>query len=122
MLIDILKPDFEFKDDRGTLTQLVRTGFSQVNVITSVEDSLRGGHYHKVNEEAFYIINGELELEVYKLNEKTNQEKYTFGPGDMFQIPRDIVHSFYFKKPTLLVSMYSDGVELPNGDKDILAD
>lgn len=120
MLINILKPDFEFKDDRGTLTQLVRTGFSQVNVITSVEDSLRGGHYHKLNEEAFYIINGELELQVYKLNEKTNQEKYTFGAGDMFQIPRDIVHSFYFKKQTLLVSMYTDGVELPNGEKDIL--
>ena len=120
MLINILVPDFKFNDNRGTLTQLVRSGYKQINVITSVEDSLRGGHYHKENEEAFFIINGELELEVYKLDEKNKSEKYIFGEGDMFQIPRDIVHSFYFKKQTLLVSMYSNGVELASGEKDIL--
>lgn len=120
MLINILKPDFEFIDNRGTLTQLVKDGYKQINVITSVDDSLRGGHYHKENEEAFYIINGELELEVYNLNQIDKIEKYIFQEGDMFQIPRGVIHSFYFKKPTLLVSMYSNGVELANGEKDIL--
>lgn len=120
MLIKILKPDFEFEDERGSLTQLVRTGYTQVNVITSVADSLRGGHYHEKNEEAFYIITGKLKLEVAGLEEGVGQEEYVFSAGDMFQIPRGIVHSFYFAQPTTLVSMYSGGVEQPGGVKDII--
>ena len=34
-MIDILNPDFKFEDARGTLTQLVRRGYSQFNVVTS---------------------------------------------------------------------------------------
>ena len=35
MLINILKPDFTFNDDRGTLVQLVHEGYNQMNVVTS---------------------------------------------------------------------------------------
>lgn len=119
MLIELLKPDFNFEDERGTLIQLCREGYKQVNVITSVSDSVRGGHYHQNNEEAFFVIAGELKLEVWSLNNK-QKEEYTFKEKDMFCIPRNIVHSFVFIKPTILVSMYSNGVELENGDKDIL--
>lgn len=120
MLINILRPDFEFEDNRGSLIQLVNTGYAQVNVITSVAESLRGGHYHEINEEAFYIVSGELELEVCRIGDCSEQEKYVFRAGDMFQIPRNIVHSFYFTQPSTLVSMYSKGVELPGGGKDII--
>ena len=122
MLINILKPDFEFKDARGSLIQLVRTGYTQINVITSASDSLRGGHYHGQNEEAFYILDGELRLDVHKVGERNIQETYDFKNGDMFEIPRDIVHSFYFKKHTTLVRMYSNGVELSDGGMDILVE
>lgn len=33
MLYQGLKTDFTFTDDRGTLTQLARTGYSQINVV-----------------------------------------------------------------------------------------
>lgn len=120
MLIDILKPDFEFQDVRGTLTQIVRTGYNQVNVITSVADSVRGGHYHKENMEAFYIIEGAMELDVWLPGEE-EKERYTFAAGDMFVIPLGVIHSFNFLNATTLVSMYSKGVEYPDGSKDIIA-
>ena len=115
-MIEILKPDFEFSDDRGKLTQLVHQGFSQVNVIYSRAGSFRGGHYHKQNCEAFYIINGELELTV-SLGDTV--ESYTFKSEDMFLIPENIVHSFRFSTDTLLVSMYNNGLEQAGGTKDI---
>lgn len=120
MLINILKPDFEFKDVRGTLIQLVRMGYNQINVITSVSNSIRGGHYHKNNMEAFYIICGELELDVWE-DGQAEIESYHFKTGDMFMIPSYVVHSFKFVHETTLVSMYSNGVELPDGSKDIIA-
>ena len=46
MLIEFIKPDFDFTDDRGSLTQLVHKGWNQVNYITSVGGAFRGNHYH----------------------------------------------------------------------------
>lgn len=116
-LITILKPDFTFEDDRGRLIQLVRRGFSQVNVIYSKKDSVRGKHYHKLNSEAFFVISGIFELTV-NINDKI--EYYTFKEGDMFLIPPLIIHSFRYLEDTCLVSMYSLGVEIDfiNGTKD----
>ena len=104
--------DFEFQDDRGTIVQPVHQGYRQFNVITTKKGVMRGGHYHKQNEEAFYILSGALTIEV-------NGEKTDFKAGDFFGIEANDMHSFYFLEDTLLVSMYSNGVELPDGNKDI---
>ncbi|QNK42431.1 cupin domain-containing protein [Caproicibacter fermentans] len=76
----------------------------------------RGNHYHEQNEEAFYIINGEVILFVQK---GKIQGKYSSHTGDMYKIPRDVLHSFKFETYTLLASMYSHGVEMSDGTKDI---
>ena len=34
-MVDFLTPDFKFTDERGTLVQLVREGYAQVNVVHS---------------------------------------------------------------------------------------
>ena len=117
-MIKILKPDFSFVDERGSLTQLVREGYKQVNVVESKKDSFRGCHYHKINEEAFYIISGGLKLEVSRVGSDAI-ETYEFNTGDMFLIEPYVVHSFSFLEDSTLVSMYSSGVELQDGNKDI---
>lgn len=116
MLINILTPNFEFEDDRGKLVQLVREGYKQYNVIFSKENVERGNHYHKENNEAFYVITGKIVLKVEK---DGISEEYEFSTGDMFEIPPYVVHSFYYIEDTWLASMYSNGVELADGKKDI---
>ncbi len=116
MLISILKPNFIHNDDRGTLTQLVREGYHQVNVIESKPGSERGGHYHKQNSEAFFVVEGSFRL---RLTKDEASEVYEFRKGDMFAIHALVSHSFEFLERTILVSMYDNGVELPNGEKDI---
>lgn len=116
MLIRILKPDFIHKDDRGTLTQLVHDGYKQVNVIYSDPGSIRGRHYHKENTEAFYIISGKLTL---ILEKDGVREEHRFETEDMFEVPPYAVHEFIFTEATTLISMYSNGVEISDGLKDI---
>ena len=113
MLIETVKPNFEFKDERGELVQLVREGFSQFNVITSHENVVRGGHFHKLNTEAFYIVSGKCLVKVK--NEKGEQDERVFSSGDMFKIEPFIMHSFEYQEETLLVSIYSSGVEIEGG-------
>jgi quercetin dioxygenase-like cupin family protein len=101
------------------MTQLVREGYTQINVIASVAGAERGGHYHKENTEVFYVIDGRFSLTVSKDGVK---ETYDFRAGDMFCILPCVSHSFCFKEYTLLVGMYSKGVENDDGTKDIYPD
>lgn len=41
MLVDIIKPDFLFEDNRGSLVQLVHDNFKQFNIIKSKKGVIR---------------------------------------------------------------------------------
>lgn len=116
MLITYMKPDFEFKNENGVLLQLVHDGWKQFNVISSTANGVRGGHYHKYNEEGFYIISGRFHLKVWK---DDVEETYEMKAGDMFLIKPYVFHTFEYLEDTLLISMYSNGVELDSHTKDI---
>jgi quercetin dioxygenase-like cupin family protein len=118
MLIEFIKPNFEHIDARGSLRQLVRNGWKQVNYITSAKNSFRGSHYHRFNCEAFYVISGEfrLALENHATGEK---EVHYIKSGDFFTVQPNIIHSFYYTEDSILISFYDRGVEDQDGDKDI---
>ena len=118
-LIQWLKIDFEFENEAGCLRQLVHGGWKQVNVITSRKGSVRGGHYHKYNTEAFYLINGSLTLTLWRGGAR---ETYEIRQGDFFAVLPGVYHTFEYHEDTLLVSMYSNGVEMESGVKDIWTD
>lgn len=118
MLVEFIKPDFEFEDARGSLKQLVHNGWQQVNYITSVAGAFRGNHYHKENAEAFFVINGRFHL-IAETLDKAQIEEYEMKTGDFFVIKPNINHSFDFVENTSLISLYSLGVEKPDGTKDI---
>lgn len=118
MLIEFIKTDFDFKDERGSLTQLVHGGWNQVNYITSVKGAFRGDHYHVYNKEAFYVISGGFKLSLR--HNKTNESaEYNIKTGDFFVIHPNVMHSFLYTEDTALISMYNRGVELKDGTKDI---
>lgn len=119
-LIEILTPDFVHSDERGTLVQLVHGGYNQVNAVFTRKGTVRGNfHYHKKNDEVFYVISGAVDVTVTLGEEK---QQYSFSGGDMFRINKNIRHSFCYTEDTYLVVMYPDGVELDDGTKDIYND
>lgn len=115
MLIERIKPDFEYEDERGILTQLVSRGYSQVNVIWSKGGIVRGGHYHKFNTEAYYMIKGKCRVTARK---KPEEESSIFKAGDFFRIGPYVTHDFDFIEDSILVTMYSLGIELDHGQMD----
>ncbi len=115
MLIERIKPDFVYTDGRGMLTQLVRRGYSQVNVVISKEGIFRGGHYHKLNTEAYYVIQGKCKVTAYTGDVR---ESEIFCAGDFFRIGPNVTHDFTYMEDSILVTMYSLGVELDGGLMD----
>ena len=116
MLIEILKPDFVFEDERGKLIQLVHGGYSQFNIVLSKSGMLRGKHYHKENNEVFFVIDGSFEFIASRENEIEN---YVFRKGDMFLVRPYVIHSFKYLEDSLVAAMYDKGVEHEDSTKDI---
>ena len=47
------------------------------------------------------------------------REEYQIKEGDFFLINKNVFHTFEYYEDTLLVSLYSSGVELSENTKDI---
>ena len=108
----ILTPDFCHEDTRGALVQLVHEGYKQVNVVFSKGGTVRGGHYHRWNREAFYVIEGVCEV---TLLERNSEETRVFSTGEFFLIEPNVGHIFHYLEDTILVGLYDKGVETDDG-------
>lgn len=113
-------PDFEFRDERGSLVQLVHDGYKQINILRSKKGTFRGGHYHKESKEAFYVINGSVRVEFR--TQDGNLENHVFTAGEFFEIQPYIIHSMSFDEDCDLVAMYDICVEKEDGTKDIFSE
>lgn len=113
------QPDFEFADARGSLTQLVHRGYTQINVLESRKGVTRGGHYHKISREAFFVVEGSVDVTLKRGEER---EQVTFSKGEFFQFSPYVVHSMYFPEDCILFAMYDIPVENEDGTKDIYAE
>lgn len=117
-LIEILSPDFTFSDDRGTLTQIVHGGFSQVNAVFTKAGKIRGNfHYHEHTKELFFVIKGKIQ---FTAEYEGRKEEYIFSDGDMFLVNENVRHHFLYLEDTYLVGLYTEPVERADGTKDIV--
>lgn len=115
MMIKTLFPEFSHIDNRGSLTQLVSRGYSQINILVSNSGVTRGGHFHKVCREAFYVIEGTV-----KVTAENGEDFYEqiFQQGDFFEIYPGTVHEMYFPERCIMAVLYDKPVETESG-KDI---
>lgn len=115
-LYEKLNADFEFSDERGRLTQLVHEGYRQVNILESKKGTVRGGHYHKLAREAFFVIHGAVDVTMRRDSE---QETVRFQKSDFFLIRPNTVHSLSACVDNVLLALYDVPVEQADGTKDI---
>ena len=118
-LYRIREVDFQHKDVRGCLTQLIHSGYAQVNVLESKKGATRGTHFHREATEAFYLIVGSVET---VLVGKDSSERVVFQKGDFFEIPPNVLHNMMFLEESLMVQMYSIPVEREDGTKDFFVE
>lgn len=112
----ILTPDFEHADERGKLSQLTHGGYEQINVLSSKKGVTRGGHYHRISREAFFVADGSVEVTFTRDGET---ETATFKKNAFFEIPPLVSHSMFFPEDCILVALYDIPVERDDGTKDI---
>jgi quercetin dioxygenase-like cupin family protein len=118
-MLELLKPDFQFEDDRGKLIQLIHEGYEQVNVLVSRKGAFRGEHFHRISSEAFYVVCGSVELIAERDGIKMSS---LFHEGDFFRIEPLVKHSLTFPENCTLVALYDKCIESQDGTKDIYSE
>ena len=115
-LYEIMKPEFEFSDQRGQLKQLVHVGWKQVNVLITNAGVVRGVHYHKISREAFFLISGSVDVKFRNGNEYAERH---FEKGEFFLVLPGAVHELSFPEDCVMIQLYDIPVEQDDGSKDI---
>lgn len=96
-LFHIVPRYFEHVDARGSITGLLNIGvWREVNLISSDAGMTRGGHFHKVTEECFVILSGQIRVLFRKCNKpgEWRKEECLFGAGDVFIVRPWVEHTF----------------------------
>ena len=110
------KPVFEFRDRKGILREVIRRdNWRQMNEAIRYKGQSSGHHYHKVDEELFYVLSGKIQVEI--INIKTKEKtKFTAGPTEGFIVEPYEVHSFFYIEDTVLIAMHSLPFDKNNPD------
>jgi quercetin dioxygenase-like cupin family protein len=75
--------NYRREDERGSLVEISRGLWQQINHLTIKKGNSFGGHYHKYKKELFYLVKGEIEILI--ISDKGGQ-KVGMKPGDALLI------------------------------------
>ena len=119
-MIEIVEGYFHFHDDRGCLHGLVNFGkWREFNLVSSIEDTVRGNHYHKNTTELFIILEGKIEVQVQRIVDSVlsgSIEKRIFIKEAVFMIKPMINHTFHILEPAKWINVLSHPIDEDNPD------
>lgn len=101
-----LPPYTIHSDTRGSLTGITQEGWAEVNFIETIANQARGGHYHKLTRELFFIVSGEINIVVEDLKTGTKTE-FRARKGDIFIVEPYELHTFHTLTDAQWINMLS---------------
>lgn len=102
-------------DNRGGFWGITRESWAEANFIETIANQVRGNHYHKETYELFFIINGEIEIEIDHIHSGEHIE-FCAKKGDVFIIEPYELHTFRTKTDSQWINMLSKALDPENPD------
>jgi mannose-6-phosphate isomerase-like protein (cupin superfamily) len=113
-----IPPYFSQSDARGAITGVLNFGaWAEVNLITSVADTVRGRHYHKHTEECFLILSGRIKVTFRKPESEADlTEETVFTAGDVFRVFPFVEHTFEILEDAQWINLLSRPIDKNDPD------
>ncbi|MEW6618561.1 MAG: cupin domain-containing protein [bacterium] len=104
-----LKPYVIFEDNRGVFLGITHDHiWKEINIIETCANVMRGNHYHKFTTELFYIIEGDIDVEIYSLKDDLQKMEFKAKKGDIFIVEPFEVHRFKANIDSKWINMLSE--------------
>ena len=108
---------FSHEDNRGSLTGIINEGtWKESNFITSKAGAIRGNHFHKETTELFFIVEGEIKVNLQDIQKPERQEEHLFKKGDIFLIYPNTLHTFEIIKPSSWINFLDKTIDSDSPD------
>lgn len=91
-----------FKDDRGTIQNLVDTELGSALVILSKKGAVRANHYHKSDFHYSWLQSGKMLYAHRPVGSKEAPAQWVIGPGQLFYTPPMHEHVMEFLEDSVL--------------------
>ncbi len=92
----MLKPNF--KDKRGTITDLMVTPYYSITHITFKKGAVRGNHLHQKTTQFDFILKGQLRC-------VTSVDSFIIGKGETIEHSPGIAHAYKAMKDSEMISI-----------------
>lgn len=90
----IIENYFSHKDERGQIFGIINEGdWKEANFVQTNKGAKRGGHYHKITRELFYIIDGEIQVHLENIKTQKTVD-FKLKKGDICIIEPYTNHLF----------------------------
>lgn len=110
------KPYFIKKDQRGLIYGISQNlVWKEINYIESKIDTVRGNHYHKKAIEGFFIISGEMKIDIFNIKSKI-KETFIAKKGNIFVINPYEIHTFTMLKKSSWINMLTVPMDSEKSD------
>ncbi len=81
-------------DVRGEFLGIINTGqWEEINYVETEAGQLRGGHYHVDMQELFFILEGDIEIQIVSIGAQVSQT-FAVEKGSIFVVDPMEVHTF----------------------------
>ena len=115
-MIDFINSYFNHQDEKGSIVGLVNFGqWEELNIIESIKDAVRGGHYHLKTSELFIILEGRIEVCLENFNQ-SKTKIVEVKKGDVFLIKPRIIHTFTILENSRWINCLSKKIDPKNKD------
>ena len=115
-MIDFINSYFNHQDEKGSIVGLVNFGqWEELNIIESLKDAVRGGHYHLKTSELFIILEGRIEVCLENINQ-SKTKIVDVKKGDVFLIKPRIIHTFTILENSRWINCLSKKIDPKNKD------
>ena len=115
-MIEFINSYFNHVDERGSIVGLVNFGkWEELNIIESLKDTVRGGHYHLKTSELFIILEGRIEVCLENINQ-SKTKTVEVNAGDVFLIKPRIIHTFTILENSRWINCLSKKIDPKNKD------
>lgn len=102
---DIVVPlDEPFRNESGSIQNLVLERFTSAAIIHSLAGSMRSNHYHKTDWHYMYVANGEMVYYWRPVGDPRAPKQRRFQAGEMMFTPPMMEHAVFFPAHTTLIT------------------
>jgi dTDP-4-dehydrorhamnose 3,5-epimerase-like enzyme len=111
----LLDPYIFHQDQRGFFKGITQDIWHEINYVETEPNLTRGNHYHKETLELFYIISGEIDIDVRHVESGVQTALIAKG-GDIFIIEPYELHTFHTNTKAQWINALSKAIDVDKPD------